>query len=88
MNIDKELQSSTFLKQLLAELIAAQNQGIGLIVGAIAPHINAQQAAIDLSARIKAAQALGGCPKQAIDLAKAALASFEAETALQNRDRH
>lgn len=83
MNIDQQIQSSKFLKQLLAELIAGQQQGIGLIIGAIAPQIDAQQAANELNARIKTAQALGGCPKQAIDLARHALAALEAETAVQ-----
>ncbi len=76
-----------FLKQIIAELIYSNGQAIGLILAAVARQVDAQQLTDDLRAQIAAAKQ-HGMSTMALDLASHALAAAEAETALQNPDRH
>lgn len=88
MNIEEEIQKSKFLKQVFAELVVSQREGIALIMAAMARQMDAQRLADDLRSQINSAQAVGRCPKEAIALATHALAALEAETAFQTKDRH
>jgi hypothetical protein len=75
------------IAHLMAELIAATSEALGLLAAAIGRQSNAAQLTEHLRAQIKAHELLNGNPL-ARRLATGALAALEAESAHQNPPKH
>lgn len=76
------------MKQIAAELLAAQEQAMAIVVAAIARQMDAERLAADLRAQLFAAQQTGSSSLSAIRIASHALAAAEAETLLRNPPAH
>lgn len=76
-----------FLKQLIAELLHAQGEALGLLTAALVRQIDASRLAEDLRRQMKAAELIGNLSPTAKKLVLQALAAADSESALQNRSR-
>lgn len=73
------------LKQLFAELVAAQGQAMGMVVQALCHQIDPAKLTTDLKAVIESSRQMSGTSSLAQRMALAALAAAEAEKMLQAR---
>lgn len=80
--------NETLIKQILAELIAANGQAIGTLAAAIAKQIDPERLTADLRAQIEASKHSPNWTSVATQIATHALAAAEAETALRKRSNH
>lgn len=78
--------NEAFIQQVIAQLIAANEAALGIVVAAIAkqPGIDPSALRDDLKSQIKAAQTSRHVPEQAIQQANVALAAVEAAVRLRN----
>lgn len=72
-----------FFEQLVAELIAAQGQALGMVVAAMARQVDPARLMIDLRAQIAAAGQMQSISPIAVRIATEALAAAEAEKMLR-----
>ena len=72
-----------FIKQAFAELIAANEAALGIVVAAIAKQTDAERLLEDLKTQIQAARLDRTVPPMAIRQATVAQAAVEAETLLR-----
>lgn len=75
-----------FIKQCLAEIIAANEQALGLVVAAIAKQTDAKQLLTDLQQQIAAAKVSKQIHPQAIRQATSAMAAVQAEVMLRQAE--
>ncbi len=73
------------LKQLFAELIAAQGQALSIIISAISRQIDPARLTSDLKQYISAAKMLPSISPLAVRIATEAMAAAEAERAHQKK---
>jgi hypothetical protein len=80
--------SEPTMKQIAAELLAAQEQAMAIVVAAMCKQLDAERLATDLRAQLFAAKQTGSASSVAMRLATHALAAAEAETKLRNPPTH
>lgn len=75
-----------FIKQCLAEIIAANEQALGLVVAAISRQLDPLQLLTDLENQIAAAKKSGQIHSHAIRQATVAAAAVQAESMLRRAE--
>ncbi len=76
------------MKQIAAELLAAQEQSMAIVVAAMSRQMDAERLAADLRAQLLAAKKTGLTSSVAIRLATESLLAVEAEILLRKPARH
>ena len=76
------------LRDLIAQLVSAQTEAIGLVVGAISNQLDINRLAADIRARLDLAKSNRSASALAIRIATGALAAADAESALRNPKKH
>lgn len=77
-----------FIKQIIAELIEANQQALSIVVASISRQIDADRLKSDLESQIAAAKLLKQISPIAIQQATNVLAAVHAETLLQKKPTH
>ena len=77
-----------FIKQIIAELIEANQQALSIVVASISRQLDADRLKSDLESQIAAAKLLKQTSPIAIQQATSALAAVHAETLLRNKPTH
>jgi len=84
MSVNKE----PTMKEIVAELLVAQEQAISIVVAAMCRQMDAERLVRDLRAQLFAVKQTGSASGVAIRLATHALAAAETETLLRNPPTH